>query len=141
MPEAISTEALAYRKRIQVPDTSMAYVEVGEGDPIVFLHGNPTPSYLWRHIIPRALPFGRCLAPDYVGMGNSGPAPDGGYRFVDHQRYLDAWSKIVRMLGWERAATARDSRSNRASASGLSATAGGTIFIATSRFNRASRAR
>ena len=53
----------------------MAYVDVGEGDPIVFLHGNPTPSYLWRNIIPRVLPYGRCLAPDYVGMGNSGGLP------------------------------------------------------------------
>src|SRR6185312_8061834 len=88
---AISTEALAFRKRVKVRDTTMAYVDVGEGDPIVFLHGNPTPSYLWRNVIPRVLPFGRCLAPDYVGMGNSGVAPDGGYRFVDHQRYLDAW--------------------------------------------------
>jgi len=69
----------------------MAYVDVAEGDPIVFLHGNPTPSYLWRNIIPHLLPLGRCLAPDYVGMGNSGPAPDGNYRFVDQQRYLDAW--------------------------------------------------
>ena len=76
---------------VRVRDTSMAYVDVGEGDPIVFLHGNPTPSYLWRNIIPHVLPFGRCLAPDYVGMGNSGAAPDGAYRFVDHQRYLDAW--------------------------------------------------
>jgi haloalkane dehalogenase len=89
--EEISTEALAYRKRVAVCGTNMAYVDVGEGDPIVFLHGNPTPSYLWRRIIPRVLPFGRCLAPDYVGMGNSGTAPDGRYRFVDHQRYLDAW--------------------------------------------------
>ena len=69
----------------------MAYVDVGTGDPIVLLHGNPTPSYLWRNIIPYLLPLGRCLAPDYVGMGNSGAATDGGYRFVDHQRYLDAW--------------------------------------------------
>jgi len=67
---AISTEALAFRKRVKVRDTTMAYVDVGEGDPIVFLHGNPTPSYLWRNVIPRVLPFGRCLAPDYVGMGN-----------------------------------------------------------------------
>src|SRR6476469_5915573 len=89
--QAISTEALAFRKRVRVRDTTMAYVDVGEGDPIVFLHGNPTPSYLWRNIIPHVLPFGRCLAPDYVGMGNSGPSPDGAYRFVDHQRYLDAW--------------------------------------------------
>ena len=88
---AISTEAPAFRKRVRVRDTTMAYVDVGEGDPIVFLHGNPTPSYLWRNIIPRVLPFGRCLAPDYVGMGNSGAAPDGAYRFVDHQRYLDTW--------------------------------------------------
>ena len=73
---AISTEAPSYRKRLQVCGTTMAYVDVGEGDPIVFLHGNPTPSYLWRNIIPDVLPFGRCLAPDYVGMGNSGPAPD-----------------------------------------------------------------
>jgi hypothetical protein len=63
----ISTEDVSYRKRLSVLDTDMAYVDVGEGDPIVFLHGNPTPSYLWRNIIPYALPFGRCLAPDYVG--------------------------------------------------------------------------
>jgi haloalkane dehalogenase len=69
----------------------MAYVDAGEGDPIVFLHGNPTRFYLWRNILPHLLPFGRCLATDYVGMGNSGAAPDGRYRFVDHKRYLDAW--------------------------------------------------
>ena len=86
---AISTEAPAFRKRVRVGDTTMAYVDVGEGDPIVFLHGNPTPSYPWRNIIPSVLPLGRCLAPDYVGMGYSGAAPDGAYRFVDHQRYLD----------------------------------------------------
>jgi haloalkane dehalogenase len=87
----ISTEDIAFRKHIPIFGTQIAYVDVGNGDPIVFLHGNPTPSYLWRNIIPYMLPFGRCLAPDYVGMGNSGAAPDGNYRFVDHQRYLDAW--------------------------------------------------
>jgi haloalkane dehalogenase len=87
----ISTEDISYRKHIRLLGTQMAYVDVAEGDPIVFLHGNPTPSYLWRNIIPHLLPLGRCLAPDYVGMGNSGPAPDGNYRFVDQQRYLDAW--------------------------------------------------
>ena len=92
---AISTEDVSYRKRVPILDTDMAYVDVGEGDPIVFLHGNPTPSYLWRNIIPYLLPFGRCLAPDYVGMGNSGSASDGGYRFVDHQRYLDAWFEAL----------------------------------------------
>jgi len=92
---SISTEDASYRKRVRVLDTDMAYVDVGEGDPIVFLHGNPTPSFLWRNIIPYALPFGRCLAPDYVGMGNSGPAPGGSYRFVDHRRYLDAWFEAM----------------------------------------------
>ena len=91
----ISTEDISYRKFAPVLDTHMAYVDVGTGDPIVFLHGNPTPSYLWRNIIPYLLPFGRCLAPDLVGMGNSAAAPDGGYRFVDHQRYLDAWFDAV----------------------------------------------
>jgi haloalkane dehalogenase len=88
---SISTEDISYRKHLPVLGTQMAYVDVGEGDPIVFLHGNPTPSYLWRNIIPHLLPLGRCLAPDYVGMGNSGAEPNGSYRFVDHQRYLDAW--------------------------------------------------
>ena len=91
----ISTEEICYRKYVRVLGTTMAYVDVGSGDPIVFLHGNPTPSYLWRNIIPHLLPFGRCLAPDYVGMGNSGSAPDDRYRFVDHQRYLDAWFEAL----------------------------------------------
>lgn len=91
----ISTEEISYRKYLPVLGTRMAYVDAGSGDPIVFLHGNPTPSYLWRKIIPRLLPFGRCLAPDYIGMGNSGAAPDGGYRFIDQQRYLDAWFETV----------------------------------------------
>ena len=87
----ISTEDISYRKFVHALGTQMAYVDVGQGDPIVFLHGNPTPSYLWRNIIPTMLPLGRCLAPDYVGMGCSGAEPNGHYRFVDHQRYLDAW--------------------------------------------------
>jgi haloalkane dehalogenase len=97
MQGLISTENASYRKRVAVLDSHMAYVDVGEGDPIVFLHGNPTPSYLWRHIIPEVLPLGRCLAPDYVGMGNSGPSPNGAYRFVDHQRYLDAWFDALQL--------------------------------------------
>ena len=61
------------RKRVAVLDTEMSYVDVGEGEPIVFLHGNPTSSYLWRNIIPHVSDIGRCLAPDLVGMGESGP--------------------------------------------------------------------
>jgi haloalkane dehalogenase len=62
---------------------------------LCFCTATQHPSYLWRNIIPHLVPFGRCLAPDYVGMGNSGPASDGGYRFVNHQRFLDAWFKAL----------------------------------------------
>jgi haloalkane dehalogenase len=79
------------RKRVKVDGVEMAYVDVGIGDPIVFLHGNPTSSYLWRNVIPHLAELGRCLAPDLVGMGESGRTPDGSYRFVDHARYLDGW--------------------------------------------------
>jgi haloalkane dehalogenase len=79
------------RKRVRVLDTEMSYVDTGLGDPIVFLHGNPTSSFLWRNIIPYAEECGRCLAADLIGMGQSGKSPTGAYRFVDHARYLDAW--------------------------------------------------
>jgi len=94
-PDPISTENDLYRRYVTADRVPMAYVDVGEGLPIVFLHGNPTPSYLWREIIPYALPFGRCLASDYAGMGNSGVAPDGAYRFVDQRRYVDAWFEAM----------------------------------------------
>ena len=79
------------RRRVPVLDTEMAYVDTGRGRPVVFLHGNPTSSFLWRRIIPEVAGVARCLAPDLVGMGQSGKAPAGAYRFVDHARYLDAW--------------------------------------------------
>ena len=71
----------------------MAYVDEGnpEGDPIVFLHGNPTSSYLWRNIMPHVFESARCLAPDLIGMGVSGSSPSGSYRFVDHAGWLDTW--------------------------------------------------
>src|SRR3974377_15561 len=81
------------KKRREVLDSEMAYVEVGEGDPIVLLHGNPTSSYLWRNVFPHLQPFGRCIAPDLIGMGDSDKLPGSGpgsYRFVEHRRYLDA---------------------------------------------------
>jgi haloalkane dehalogenase len=83
------------RRRVAVLDSEMAYVDVGRGDPIVFLHGNPTSSYLWRNVIPHLARHGRCLAPDLIGMGASGKAPGGSYRFVDHARYLDAWFEAL----------------------------------------------
>ena len=71
----------------------MAYVEVGQGDPIVLLYGNPTSSYLWRNVLPHLQPLGRCIAPDLIGMGDSDKLPNSGpgsYRFVEHRRHLDA---------------------------------------------------
>lgn len=95
MSKQISAVDSTPRQRISVLDTEMAYVDVGEGDPIIFLHGNPTSSYLWRNIIPYAQGIGRCLAPDLIGMGGSGPNPASSYRFVDHYRYFDAWMEAM----------------------------------------------
>ena len=83
------------RRAVSVLGTRMAYVDTGSGDPVVFLHGNPTSSYLWRNVIPYLADEYHCLAPDLVGMGASGPAPDGAYRLADHVRYLDAWFESV----------------------------------------------
>jgi haloalkane dehalogenase len=79
------------RQRIDVLDSEMSYVDTGSGAPVVFLHGNPTSSYVWRNVIPHVVPLGRCLAPDLIGMGQSAKSPTGAYTFVDHARYLDAW--------------------------------------------------
>lgn len=82
-------------KRIVVLDSAMAYFDdEGAGEAIVFLHGNPTSSYLWRNIIPHVAGLGRCLAPDLIGMGDSG-RPGGDYRFEQHARYLGAWFDAV----------------------------------------------
>lgn len=86
------------KRKIPVLDTRMAFVETGEGDPIVFLHGNPTSSYLWRNVIPHVSDLGRCIAPDLVGMGDSDKLQPSGpdrYRFVEHVRYLDAFLEEV----------------------------------------------
>jgi alpha/beta hydrolase family protein len=86
--------AFPYQKqRRRVLGSEMAYVEVGKGNPIVLLHGNPTSSYLWRNVLPLLRSRGRCIAPDLIGMGDSDKLPDSGpgsYRFVEHRRYLDA---------------------------------------------------
>ncbi len=80
------------KKTIEILGKKMAYVEEGEGDAIVFLHGNPTSSYLWRNIIPYLTGLGRCIAPDLIGMGDSekldGSNAD-SYTFVEHRNYLD----------------------------------------------------
>ncbi len=88
MPETdISAADPVERQRVAVLDSEMAYIDTGgEGDAVVFLHGNPTSSYLWRNIIPHVQPLARCLAPDLIGMGASGNSGDGSFRFVDHRR-------------------------------------------------------
>ncbi|WP_342213154.1 haloalkane dehalogenase [Nocardia otitidiscaviarum] len=76
---------------VDVLDSYISYTDTGSGDiPVVFLHGNPTSSYLWRNVIPHVSNKTRVLAPDLIGMGASGK-PDSPYRFTDHARYLDAW--------------------------------------------------
>ena len=91
--------AFPYQKqRRRILGSEMAYVEVGEGDPIVLLHGNPTSSYLWRNVLPHLERRGRCIAPDLIGMGDSDKLPNSGpgsYRFVEHRRYLDALFEAV----------------------------------------------
>ena len=99
MSEAISAADPHPRRRARVLDTELAYVNTGQGKPVVFLHGNPTSSYLWRNIIPHVAGTHRCLAPDLVGMGESGRAPGSTYRFVDHARYLDAWFDALGLTG------------------------------------------
>jgi haloalkane dehalogenase len=87
----ISADDKYERKRVSVLDSEMAYVDIGAGEKIVFLHGNPTSSYLWRNVIAEVEGSARCLAPDLIGMGQSGKNPDGTYTFSDHAKYLDAW--------------------------------------------------
>jgi haloalkane dehalogenase len=90
------------KKTIDILGARMAYVERGTGRPIVFLHGNPTSSYLWRNIIPYVEHLGRCIAPDLIGMGDSAKLPHSGpgtYSYATHKRHLH---ELLRRLGVER---------------------------------------
>ena len=99
MTEQPISEEMPYpSKYAEVLGSRMHYVEAGEGDPILFLHGNPTSSYLWRNVMPHLESSARVIAPDLIGMGHS-DKPDLEYRFVDHARYLDAF---IEALGLER---------------------------------------
>jgi len=94
----ISAKERYTKKQINVLGLSMAYVDEGEGDPILLLHGNPTSSYLWRNIIPHLTGLGRCIAPDLIGMGDSGKLQESGpesYTLVEHRKYLDAFLEAV----------------------------------------------
>ncbi len=89
----VSAQMPYKKKSVAIKGYNMSYVDVGNGDPIVFLHGNPTSSYLWRNIIPYCEKLGRCIAPDLIGMGDSdklSPSGHDSYRFVEHREFLDA---------------------------------------------------
>ena len=84
-------------RRADVDGAGIAYVEAGSGDPIVFLHGNPTSSYLWRNVLPWLDGLGRCVAPDLAGMGDSDAlAPGSQYAFDEHAAML---ANTLRVLG------------------------------------------
>ena len=92
------TEQPLAKKTVDVLDSRMAYHERGEGAPVLLLHGNPTSSYLWRDVIPALEGRGRLIAPDLIGMGDSGKLPNPGhdtYRFTTHRGYLEAFIDAV----------------------------------------------
>jgi haloalkane dehalogenase len=89
--DTIAAPVRANKKKVSVRGLDMAYYEVGQGRPIVFLHGNPTSSYQWRNIIPYVESLGRCIAPDMIGMGDSEPLPNSGpgvYIYPTHRDYM-----------------------------------------------------
>jgi haloalkane dehalogenase len=92
--KSISPEFPFESKYIEVHGAKMHYIDEGEGDPILFLHGNPTSSYLWRNIIPYMTSLGRCIAPDLIGMGKS-DKPEIPYRFFDHSTYVNGFIETL----------------------------------------------
>lgn len=94
--KTISTNFPFESKYLEVHGSKMHYIDEGAGDPILFLHGNPTSNYLWRNIIPYLVPYGRCIAPDLIGMGKS-DKPDIQYRFSDHSKYLEGFIKKLEL--------------------------------------------
>lgn len=92
----------AAKRYVEIDGLRMAYAEMGEGRPIVFQHGNPTSSYLWRNIMPQLQDLGRCIALDLIGMGDSDKLPDSGpgrYTLADHRHYF---SRALESLEVER---------------------------------------
>ncbi len=87
MANEISSAFPYESKYIEVHGSQMHYIDVGAGDPVLFLHGNPTSSYLWRNVIPHVRSKRRCIAPDLIGMGKS-DKPALTYQFDDHYRYV-----------------------------------------------------
>lgn len=93
---SVSAEFPFESRFVDVLGTKIHYVEQGEGDPILFLHGVPTSSYLWRNVIPYLSDYGRCIAVDLVGMGKS-EKPDIEYRVFDHIQYIDAFIDSLKL--------------------------------------------
>ena len=85
---SIKSELTFNKKTVDINDSNMAYIDEGSGPVVLFLHGNPTSSYLWRNVIPYITDSYRAIAPDLIGMGDSGK-PSIGYTFEDHAEYLD----------------------------------------------------
>lgn len=94
--EVISSAFPFESNYIDVLGSKMHYVEQGKGDPILFIHGVPTSSYLWRNIIPSVSSVGRCIAVDLIGFGKS-DKPDIPYRVFDHIRYLDGFIQALKL--------------------------------------------
>ncbi|MEE8607516.1 MAG: haloalkane dehalogenase [Nitrospiraceae bacterium] len=88
--EKIAAEFPFESKFVEVHGSNLHYVDEGTGDPILFLHGNPTSSYLWRNIIPHVSSHGRCIALDFIGMGKS-DKPEIDYGFFDHAKYVEGF--------------------------------------------------
>jgi len=94
MAKNISSDFPFESKFISINGSKMHYVDEGKGEPILFLHGNPTSSYLWRNIIPYLTNKGRCIAPDLIGMGKS-DKPNIAYSFFDHYGYLQSFIEAL----------------------------------------------
>jgi haloalkane dehalogenase len=94
--EKISDELTYPSKFVEVYGSKMHYIETGEGDPILFLHGVPTSCYLWRNIIPHLAPLGRCIALDLIGFGHS-DKPDIEYSILDHIKYVEKFIETLQL--------------------------------------------
>ena len=92
---SLSTAKPDLRRSVPVGDAEMAYIDIGDGDPIVFLHGNPTSSFLWRNVIPHVRGMGRIVAPDFIGHGWSSTSPRDAYRYPDNIEYFDAFFEAL----------------------------------------------
>ncbi|PLX32995.1 MAG: haloalkane dehalogenase [Ignavibacteria bacterium] len=92
--EEISSAFPFSSKYVEVDGQRMHYIDEGEGDPVLFLHGNPTSSYLWRNIIPHVAQHRRCIAPDLIGMGKS-DKPKLAYRFADHYPFIEGFVRAL----------------------------------------------